>query len=89
MVKQANSKRACSFWLINLSNFVKRASLESKADIIPVSLKGTFEIMPIGSVKVKQGVVNMVIGKPIQYRKDKELLGEIRDTVIKNLEQNQ
>ena len=70
----------------DLSNFVKRASLESKADIIPVSLKGTFEIMPIGSVKVKQGVVNMVIGKPIQYRKDKELLGEIRDTVIKNLE---
>jgi 1-acyl-sn-glycerol-3-phosphate acyltransferase len=62
---------------------------KAKADIIPVSLQGTYEIMPIGSSKVKPGVVNMVIGKPIQYRKDKELLNEIRDTVIKNIGQNQ
>ncbi len=55
---------------------------KSKADIIPVSLTNTFELMPIGSSKVKSGVVNMVIGKPIQYRKDKELLNEIRDTII-------
>lgn len=58
---------------------------KSKADIIPVSLQGTFKLMPIGSLKVKPGVVNMVIGKPVQYRKDKELLNEIRETVIKNL----
>lgn len=61
---------------------------KAKADIIPVSLQGTFDIMPLGSVKVKPGVVNMVIGKPIQYRKDKELLNEIRDTVINNLTYN-
>lgn len=60
----------------------------SKADIVPVSLSGTFELMPIGSRKVKSGSVNMVIGKPVQYRKDKELLNEIRDTVIKNSEKN-
>ncbi len=58
---------------------------KAKADIVPVSLDGTFEIMPIGSARVKPGVVNMVIGKPVQYRKDKELLSEIRDTVIKNM----
>lgn len=58
---------------------------KAKADIIPVSLQGTFEIMPLGSSRVKPGIVNMVIGKPIQYRKDKELLDEIRNTVIKNL----
>ncbi len=58
---------------------------KAQSDIIPVSLQGTYEIMPLGSSRVKPGVVNMIIGKPIQYRKDKELLGEIRDIVIKNV----
>ncbi len=58
---------------------------KSQADIIPVSLSGTFAIMPRGSMKVKPGIVNMVIGKPIPYRKDKELLNEIREVVINNL----
>lgn len=58
---------------------------KSQADIVPVSLSGTFELMPMGSFRVKSGTVNMVIGKPIVYRKDKELLNEIRDTVIKNM----
>jgi 1-acyl-sn-glycerol-3-phosphate acyltransferase len=58
---------------------------KSEADIIPVSLSGTFELMPMGSMKVKPGTVNMVIGKPVKYRKDKELLNEIRNTVIENL----
>ncbi len=58
---------------------------KAQSDIIPVSLNGTYEIMPLGSSKVKSGIVNMVIGKPVQYRKDKELLNEIRETVIKNL----
>ncbi len=57
---------------------------KAKADIVPVTLSGTFELMPGGSAKVKGGVVNMVIDKPIQYRKDKELLNEIRTIVIKN-----
>lgn len=58
---------------------------KSQADIIPVSLSGTFELMPTGSAKVKSGTVNMVIGKPVRYRKDKELLNEVRNTVIENL----
>jgi len=58
---------------------------KAKADIIPVSLTGTFELMPLGSMKVKPGMVNMVIGKPIQYKKDKELLNEIRAIVIQNM----
>ncbi|MFI5211779.1 MAG: lysophospholipid acyltransferase family protein [Ignavibacteria bacterium] len=57
----------------------------SEADIIPVSLSGTFELMPIGTAKVKSGTVNMVIGKPVRYRKDKELLSEIRNIVIESL----
>ncbi|KXK41267.1 MAG: 1-acyl-sn-glycerol-3-phosphate acyltransferase [Chlorobi bacterium OLB5] len=58
---------------------------KSKADIIPVSLSGTFKLMPGGSSKVKPGTVDMVIDKPVKYRKDKELLNEIRDIVIKNI----
>lgn len=58
---------------------------KSEADIVPVSLSGTFKLMPMGSMKVKPGTVNMVIGKPMKYRKDKELLNEIRSTVIENL----
>jgi 1-acyl-sn-glycerol-3-phosphate acyltransferase len=58
---------------------------KSKADIVPISLSGTYELMPMGTMKVKPGTVNMVIGKPIKYRKDKELLDEIRNIVVENL----
>ena len=58
---------------------------KAQADIVPISLSGTFELMPIGSTGVKPGVVNMVIGKPLKYRKDKELLNEIRNIVIENI----
>lgn len=58
---------------------------KAEADIVPVSMTNTFELMPPGSFKVKPGTVNMVIGKPVKYRKDKGLLNQIRDTVIQNL----
>ena len=58
---------------------------KSQADIVPISLSGTFELMPLGSGRVKPGRVNMVIGKPVKYRKDKELLNEIRNAVIENI----
>ncbi|MCC6865920.1 MAG: 1-acyl-sn-glycerol-3-phosphate acyltransferase [Ignavibacteria bacterium] len=58
---------------------------KAKADIVPVSLSGTFNLMPGGSAKVKSGNVYMVIDKTVKYRKDKELLNEIRNIVIKNI----
>lgn len=58
---------------------------KAKADIIPVSISNSFELMPGGSGRVKPGTINMVIGKPLKYRKDKEFLNEIREIVIKNL----
>jgi 1-acyl-sn-glycerol-3-phosphate acyltransferase len=58
---------------------------KSEADIIPVSLSNSFQLMPGGSAKVKPGTINMVIGKPLKYKKDKQFLNEIRDIVIKNL----
>jgi len=57
---------------------------KAKADIIPVTLKGTFEIMPMGSSRVRPGTVEMIIGKPVAYQKNKQLLEELRSTVVSN-----
>jgi 1-acyl-sn-glycerol-3-phosphate acyltransferase len=58
---------------------------KSEADIVPVTLSNSFQLMPGGSGRVKSGVINMVIGKPLKYKKDKEFLNEIREIVISNL----
>ncbi len=59
---------------------------KSEADIVPVTLSNSFQLMPGGSGRVKSGVINMVISKPLKYKKDKEFLNEIRDIVISNLQ---
>lgn len=58
---------------------------KAQADLIPVSLTNTFNLMPRGGMRVKSGTVNMVIGKPVKYVKDKELLNRVREIVINNL----
>jgi len=59
---------------------------KSEADIVPVTLSNSFQLMPGGSGRVKSGTINMVISKPLKYKKDKEFLNEIRDIVISNLQ---
>jgi 1-acyl-sn-glycerol-3-phosphate acyltransferase len=59
---------------------------KAKADIVPVTIVNSFNLMPGGSGRVKPGTIKMIIDKPIKYRKDKELLNEIRDIVVKNLD---
>jgi 1-acyl-sn-glycerol-3-phosphate acyltransferase len=54
-------------------------------DIIPLSVTNTAALMPISSMKVKPGIVNIVIGKPMKYSKDKEFSVRAREQVIKNL----
>lgn len=58
---------------------------KSEAELIPVSVTNTFNLMPAGTLKVKSGKVNMVIGEPIKYTNEKELLERIRNKVIENL----
>ncbi|MCX7877121.1 MAG: 1-acyl-sn-glycerol-3-phosphate acyltransferase [Ignavibacteria bacterium] len=58
---------------------------KSQAEIIPVSLSGTRELMPPGTLRVKSGKVNMVIGEAVKYRKDKNLLNDLRNIIIKNI----
>lgn len=57
---------------------------KSEADIVPVTITHTFDLMPPGAKKVKPGVVEMVIGEPIPYRNDEGLLNEVRNKVIEN-----
>lgn len=58
---------------------------KARADIVPVTIVNSFGLMPAGSVRIKPGTIKLIIDKPIKYRKDKELLNEIRSIVIKNL----
>ena len=58
---------------------------KAQADIIPVTLTNTNNLMPRNTLKIKPGVVNLVIDKPLRPRKEKEFLNEIRKIVISNL----
>jgi 1-acyl-sn-glycerol-3-phosphate acyltransferase len=58
---------------------------KAQADIIPVTLTNTNNLMSRDSIKIKPGVVNLVIDKPLKPKKDKEFLNEIRKIVVSNL----
>ena len=60
---------------------------KAQADIIPITLTNTINLMPRDSLKIKPGVVNLVIDKPLKPRGDKEFLQEIRSIIISNLKQ--
>jgi 1-acyl-sn-glycerol-3-phosphate acyltransferase len=55
------------------------------ADVVPVSISNTNNLMPRGSLRIKKGIVNLVIGGPLRPKKDREFLNEIRDIIISNL----
>jgi 1-acyl-sn-glycerol-3-phosphate acyltransferase len=56
-----------------------------EADVVPVSISNTNNLLPRGSMRVKKGIVNLVIGNPLKPKKDREFLNEIRDIIISNL----
>jgi 1-acyl-sn-glycerol-3-phosphate acyltransferase len=58
---------------------------KAKVDIVPVSISNTNNLMPIDSFRIKSGNVNLVIGKPMKFKKDKSFLNEVRDEVVKNI----
>lgn len=58
---------------------------KANAQIIPVSLSNTFNLMGYDSLRIKSGVVNLVIGKPLQSKKDKAFLNEVKEIVINNI----
>jgi 1-acyl-sn-glycerol-3-phosphate acyltransferase len=65
-------------------------ALESGASIVPVAIKGTFELMPKGSFFVKKGRVGVVFLPPVSvadYRPDRlgDLIGRVRAAIEQEL----
>lgn len=58
---------------------------KAKVNVVPVSISNTNILMPIGSNKIKSGIVNLVIGKPMEFKKEKSFLNEVRDEVVRNM----
>jgi 1-acyl-sn-glycerol-3-phosphate acyltransferase len=59
---------------------------EAKEDIVPVLVKGSYDIMPKGKFKIKSANVEVTFFEPIKYSKDKALLGNIRELLLSNVE---
>jgi len=59
-------------------------SAESKCKIVPVSIRGSFNILPKNTLRIKPGLVKVIIDKPISYSDDKELLGNLKNIISLN-----
>lgn len=58
---------------------------EAKVPLVPTTIIGSNEIMPRGKFEIKSGKVKVVFSKPIEYRKEKSLLDEIRGVIVNSL----
>lgn len=54
------------------------------AELIPVTIKNTFNLMPRITFKLKPGNVKLIIHKPERFSKEKSYVNYIRDTIVKN-----
>ena len=58
---------------------------EAKVPLVPTTIIGSNSIMPRGKFVIKSGNVKVVFSEPIEYRKDKNLLEEIRKEIVDSL----
>ena len=58
---------------------------EAKVPLVPTTIIGSNSIMPRGKFQIKSGNVKVVFSEPIGYRKDKNLLEEIRKEIVDSL----
>lgn len=66
-------------------------ALKSGCDIVPVSIIGSRDIVPKGSMRVNRGTIDMHIGRPIPIggwsRRDMDkLINLVRETVIRQMD---
>ncbi len=58
--------------------------------IVPITIKGTFEILPKRKFKIKPGVVKLFIDKPIEHngsidkKSELELMEKVRNIIVSN-----
>jgi len=67
-------------------------ALDSQADIIPVTIKGTYEMMPKGSFFIKKGTVRVVFHPPVSaegfHHQNRSLLvDKVRDFIKAGLDE--
>lgn len=63
-------------------------AFKSKVPLVPVSISGTYEMLPKGARKVKPGLVQINIEKPIaveNIRDKNKVMEETRQIIIRNL----
>ncbi|MDQ3193856.1 MAG: 1-acyl-sn-glycerol-3-phosphate acyltransferase, partial [Bacteroidota bacterium] len=58
---------------------------EAKVPLVPTTIIGSNDIMPREKFQIKSGTVRVVFENPIEYRKDKKFLEEIRSIIGESL----
>jgi len=58
---------------------------EANVKLVPTSITGSYNILPRNKFNICSGRVNVVFSKPIEYRKDKYFVNEIKETIKSNM----
>lgn len=66
-------------------------ALKSGCDIVPVAIRGSYRIVPKGSLRINKGCIDMFIGEPISVkeytRKNvSQLMEKVREAMLRHLE---
>ncbi len=61
---------------------------EAKVPLVPVAIIGSEKILPRNRFKINSGTVKVVFNKPVEYKKDKDFLDEIRNTIVQNISES-
>ncbi len=57
----------------------------AEVDVIPVAIIGTNSVLKKNSFKIYPGLVKVIIDEPMKFSKDKQLLNDIRNVIVKNI----
>ena len=60
---------------------------EVQEKIVPVCIKGSINIMPKNTFRIKPGKVTVTFYDPLDFKKDKNFLQQIRQTIIRGYDQ--
>ena len=61
-------------------------SEETGCRLVPVTIIGTFDILPKNTLKIKPGKVKVIIDNPVDFTRDRTLLNILRNTIVSNFE---
>lgn len=57
---------------------------EAKVSLVPTTINGSEKILPKDKFKIRSGTVRVIFSRPLEYRKEKIFLDEIRNIVVSN-----